>query len=155
MRIALLLLTTLLITGCNEPPPPSAEITSKTLLRTGVAWDQTPYTHYPQGQPELSLLKIHIPARSTLDWHCHLAPNMGYMLSGAIEVENAAGIRVSLKAGDTLAEIVNGLHRGHTTAEPAEILVFYASAKGIPPFTSAGECPPPAPAEGAPGSSAS
>ncbi|HGA2317912.1 TPA: cupin domain-containing protein [Pseudomonas putida] len=147
MRTAPLLLTTLLITGCHTPSPPHTQIESRTLLRTSGAWDQTPYTHYPQGQPELSLLKIHIPARSTLDWHCHLAPNLGYMLGGAIEVENAAGIRVSLKAGDTLAEIVNGLHRGRTAEEPAEILVFYASAKGIPPFTPAAECPPSSSAE--------
>ena len=155
MRIAPFLLAALLITGCDTPSPQHAEIESKTLLQTSVAWDQTPYTHYPQGQPELSLLKIHIPARSTLDWHCHLAPNMGYMLGGSIEVENAAGIRVSLKAGDTLAEIVNGLHRGRTAEEPAEILVFYASAKGVPPFTPSAECPSSSSAEGKPQASAS
>ncbi|WGV22258.1 cupin domain-containing protein [Pseudomonas putida] len=148
MRTALLLLTTLLITGCDKNPPQAASIEAKTLLRTRVAWDQTPYTHYPAGRPELSLMKIRIPAHTTMDWHCHLAPNAGYLLDGQIEVENAAGIRVMLNAGDALAEIVGGLHRGRTAEASAEILMFYAGARGVAPFTPAEECPQPAPKQG-------
>ncbi|MGS7250073.1 cupin domain-containing protein [Pseudomonas anuradhapurensis] len=148
MRTALLLLTAWFIAGCGNTPAHADAIEAKTLLRTQVAWDQTPYTTYPSGRPELSLMKIRIPARTTMDWHCHLAPNAGYLLAGQIEVENAAGIRVMLNAGDALAEIVGGLHRGRTAEAPAEILVFYASATGIAPFTPAEQCPQRVPKQG-------
>jgi hypothetical protein len=74
MRTALLLLTAWFIAGCGNTPAHADAIEAKTLLRTQVAWDQTPYTTYPSGRPELSLMKIRIPARTTMDWHCHLAP---------------------------------------------------------------------------------
>ena len=34
----------------------------ETLLRTSAAWDNIPYTSYPVGAPELTVLRITIPA---------------------------------------------------------------------------------------------
>lgn len=105
----------------------------ETLLQTSHSWDGTPYQAYPIGQPEPTLLKFSIPANTTLPWHTHAAVNVGYVLSGVLFVEkqNSAD-KLVLKAGDTLAELVGIPHRGYTTEQPVELLVFYANTRGLP-----------------------
>ncbi|MEN5305231.1 cupin domain-containing protein [Pseudomonas sp. TWI628] len=141
MRILAILTSALLISGCANLDAEPATLTSNVLLRASNGWDGTPYMRYPDGQPELSLLRIQIPAATSLEWHCHLAPNMGYLVKGEIEVETLDGKRTRVRAGEPLAEIVNRVHRGHTSEQPAELLVFYAGAAGIAPATPASECP--------------
>ncbi|EAN8120826.1 cupin domain-containing protein [Pseudomonas juntendi] len=137
----LALAASILLTGCTSPSigPNGAE--TEVLLRTTSAWDGTPYEAYPKGQPELALLRISIPANTALDWHCHTAPNVGFVMAGELVVETQNGKQRTLKAGDALAEIVGGIHRGFTEEQPAQLLVFYASAPGVPDATPAPLCP--------------
>ncbi|UVM56317.1 chorismate mutase [Pseudomonas sp. B21-012] len=119
-----------LLTGCSTPPAP---LESQVLLRTNTAWDGSPYPRYPDGPAELTLVKIHIPPETTLDWHSHPLPNAGYLLAGELLVETRdSNKQVSIKAGDALAEIVDGVHRGRTGAQAAELIVFYAGSQGVP-----------------------
>ncbi|UVL56709.1 chorismate mutase [Pseudomonas sp. B21-035] len=119
-----------LLTGCSTPPAP---LESQVLLRTNTAWDGSPYPRYPDGPAELTLVKIHIPPETTLDWHSHPLPNAGYLLAGELLVETRdSNKQVSIKAGDALAEIVDGVHRGRTDAQAAELIVFYAGSQGVP-----------------------
>ncbi|MDO7927087.1 cupin domain-containing protein [Pseudomonas sp. KFB-139] len=112
--------------GTNQP-------TSRTLLEATQSWDGTLYKAYPEGQPELSILKITIPANSTLKWHQHPVPNAAYVLSGELTVEaKEGGKSIHIKAGDTLAEMVDIIHRGKTGNTPVELVVFYAGAAGTP-----------------------
>ncbi|GFM66731.1 hypothetical protein PSCICJ_28490 [Pseudomonas cichorii] len=112
--------------GTNQP-------TSQILLEATQSWDGTPYKAYPEGQPELSILKISIPANSTLKWHQHPVPNAAYVLSGELTVEaKEGGKSIRIKAGDTLAEMVDIIHRGKTGNTPVELVVFYAGAAGTP-----------------------
>ena len=46
----------------EHPPAMHAEI----LLQSRASWDGAPYTAYPAGQPELSVLKLTIPYRSNI-----------------------------------------------------------------------------------------
>ncbi|WP_225422587.1 gamma subclass chorismate mutase AroQ [Pseudomonas huaxiensis] len=132
MRLPALLLLLTPLVACAAPTP-HAGIDSRVLLRTTQAWDGSPYTRYPDGQPELTLLKIRIPAHTTLDWHRHPIPNAGYLISGELLVEKPGGGQsLRLKAGDALAEIVDGVHRGKTGSQPAELMVFYAGSEGMP-----------------------
>lgn len=129
----LLLLSLLLpLTGCATPATSTTPETT-VLLSSSKAWDGTTYRSYPTGQPQLTLLKIHIPPHTTLAWHSHPIPNAGYILSGELQVETPDGnASVLLKAGDALAEIVGGVHRGKTTAQATELIVFYAGNTTLP-----------------------
>jgi quercetin dioxygenase-like cupin family protein len=120
------LLTT---TACNAQP---GKLDSTVLLKSTASWDGTAYKAYPAGQPELTLLKINIPAKTTLNWHRHPIPNAAYVASGELEVETQDGSKsIRLKQGDTLAELVDIMHRGKTGDSPVELIVFYAGTPGV------------------------
>jgi quercetin dioxygenase-like cupin family protein len=116
--------------GAAEEPD---AVKVETLLSTQSSWDGTQYSGYPSGQPLITVLKIEVPAHSALPWHKHPIPNAGYVQSGEIIVENAAGKKQSVHAGQVLPETVNSVHRGVTGDQPATLIVFYAGAAGITP----------------------
>lgn len=118
-----------LLSACSSTSP-STPVDAQVLLRASNAWDGSPYTRYATGQPELSLLKIRIAADTTLDWHRHPAPNAGYLLKGDLTVETREGRQIHLRAGDTLAEVVDRVHRGRSGSQGAELIVFYAGTPG-------------------------
>ena len=108
-------------------------VTSEVLLKTESAWDGTAYLRYPDGPPELTVLKITIPPRTELPWHQHPMPNAAYVLSGDLTVERREGGQVKqIKSGDVLPEMVNAAHRGRTGDSPVVLIVFYAGTKGMP-----------------------
>lgn len=111
-----------------------ASVRTENLLTTQKSWDGKTYPVYPQGQPEATVLRITIPAHTTLDWHTHSVMNVGYMLAGTLEVESReTGEKKTIHAGDVLPELVGAIHRGQNPAdEPAVILVFYAGVAGKP-----------------------
>jgi Uncharacterized conserved protein, contains double-stranded beta-helix domain len=133
------MLTTLLgtlaagaLSGCN-PATPAAAIERIVLLQSSASWDDTPYIAYPKTAPELSLLKLKIPANTALDWHTHPIPNAAYILAGELTVESKDSGQVRrFKQGDAVAEMVNITHRGKTGDKPVELIVFYAGSQGIP-----------------------
>lgn len=56
----------------------SATIQTTELLQTSEAWNGTPYTAYPAGKPQLTVMKMTIPPHTSLPWHSHPMPNMAY-----------------------------------------------------------------------------
>ncbi|MEE1924183.1 cupin domain-containing protein [Pseudomonas sp. 148P] len=129
--IALLALL-LPLAGCSTPVVDGKPETT-VLLQASQAWDGTRYQSYPGGQPQLTLLKILIPPRTTLDWHQHPMPNAGYLLAGELLVETHDAKHLTLlKAGDALAETVGRTHRGRTGEQAAELIVFYAGNTTLP-----------------------
>ena len=109
-----------------------AAVNSERLLQTERSWDGATYPAYPAGQPELTLLRITVPAHAALDWHRHPVINVAYLLAGTLEVENrTTGTTKTLRAGEALPEMVGTVHRGRNPGdEPAVILVFYAGVHG-------------------------
>ena len=114
-----------------ESAAPSA-IKSETLVQSTSAWDATPYTRYPDGPPQLSVLRITIAAHTALEWHSHPMPNAGYVLSGELTLEERDGVRKHLVAGEAISETVNRVHRGVTGEASVVLIVFYAGAPGLP-----------------------
>ena len=103
------------------------------LLERSESWDGTPYTAYPSGPPQLTLIRLKIPARTQLPWHTHPMPNAAYIVSGELTVETRAnGASRTLRQGQTLAEMMGTEHRGITGSTPVELLVFYAGTPGMP-----------------------
>jgi quercetin dioxygenase-like cupin family protein len=108
------------------------KIQVKTLLQTDRAWDGKVYRAYPDGQPQVSVLEITIPAQTTMDWHRHPMPNVAYVLSGEIRVETKDGQTAQFRQGQIISETVATTHRGVTSEQPVKLLVFYAGAAGLP-----------------------
>lgn len=128
LLVTLACLSTLACSNTNEKPGIEKEI----LLQSSESWDGTPYASYPEGSPELTLLKLKIPANTELKWHTHPIPNAAYILAGELTVEaQDSGQTQVLKQGQTLAEMVNTVHRGKTGNSPVELIVFYAGSQGI------------------------
>lgn len=111
---------------------PAAKIQVRTLLQTDHAWDGQVYRAYPEGQPQMSVLEITIPAQTTMEWHRHPMPNAAYVLSGEIRVETKDGKTASFRQGQIISETVATTHRGVTGEQPVKLLVFYAGATGLP-----------------------
>lgn len=123
----------LVLAGAACAAPPAASVNEHKLLQTASSWDGVPYRSYPQGQPQISIVKITIPPHTALKWHRHAMPNAAYISAGEIMVEKLSDGRKKLfRQGETIAEIVGDTHRGRTGEQAAELVVFYAGVPGLP-----------------------
>ena len=105
----------------------------ETLVKSDTMWDGTPLPDYPQEKPEITIIKVTIPAKTTLPMHKHPSINAGYMLKGKLTVVSKEGKEKRLQAGDPLIELTNKYHYGKNEGdEDVEIVVFYAGTKGAP-----------------------
>ena len=104
---------------------------SETLLQSGTSWDGTVCKSYPDGMPEMSLLKITVPANTELPWHDHQMPCAAYVLEGEITIEKQTGEKKVFGKGQGFLEVVETVHRGVTGAMPVELIVFYAGVKDM------------------------
>ncbi len=110
-----------------------ASIAVEELVKTTRSWDGKLLRSYPQGQPEITIRRISIPAGARLDTHSHPVINAGVLLSGQLTVVTADDKTLHLKAGDPIVEVVNTSHYGINQGNvPAEIVVFYAGAVEVP-----------------------
>jgi quercetin dioxygenase-like cupin family protein len=115
--------------GMAEERPPVV----KELVKSTRSWNGELLPAYPQGQPEISILRISIPAGTRLDTHIHPVINAGVLISGQLTVVTTDGKTLHLKAGDPIVEVVDTLHYGINPGEiPAEIIVFYCGVVGSP-----------------------
>ena len=97
------------------------------LSKTSSSWDGKALPDYPTGKPEITILRIKIPAGVQLPLHRHPVINAGVLLSGELTVVTEDNKILYLKAGDSIVEVVNKWHYGKNEGnKPAEIIVFYA-----------------------------
>ena len=127
----------LLQPGCGtvrvSPEANEASPVVKELVKTTQSWDGKALPAYPHGQPEITILRISIPAGTQLHTHSHPVINAGVLISGQLTVVTADGKTLHLKAGDPIVEVANTLHYGINQGKvPAEIVVFYAGAIDTP-----------------------
>ncbi|MET3815191.1 cupin domain-containing protein [Pantoea sp. UYEF8] len=101
------------------------------VMRSSQAWNGEEIECYPAGQPELTVMRLSLPANTSLPWHTHPMPNAAFVLSGTLMVEDKqSGEQQTFKAGEALNETVNSAHRGFTLDQPAELVITYAGVKG-------------------------
>jgi quercetin dioxygenase-like cupin family protein len=132
LRTILVVLGALTLQGCSTTAEPT-KIEREILLKSSQSWDNSPYMRYLDATPELTVLKLKIPANTQLPWHIHPIPNAGYALSGELIIESRDnGQTTRVKQGEAVAEMVDIAHRGVTGDEPVELIVFYAGSEGIP-----------------------
>lgn len=105
----------------------------ETLAKSTSSWTGDALPGYPQGAPEVTILKMTIPPKTALPWHKHPFINAGVLLSGELTVVSRDGKTLHLKAGDALVELVDTWHHGINEGDAAaEIIVFYAGIKDLP-----------------------
>ena len=103
------------------------------LAKTGSAWDGGVLPAYAQGAPEITILRITIPAGTSLPLHKHPVINAGVLLKGELTVVTEDNKTLHLKSGEAIVEVVNKWHYGKNEGkDPAEILVFYAGTGETP-----------------------
>ncbi len=103
------------------------------LAKTSVSWDGGPLPDYPNGTPEITILRIRIPPGTRLSLHNHPVINAGLLLEGELTVVTEDDKTLHLKAGDSIVEVVNRWHYGKNEgAKTAELVVFYAGALDTP-----------------------
>ena len=103
------------------------------LVKTSLSWEGRELPEYPEGKPEITILKITIPPHMQLPIHKHPVINAGVLLKGNLTVVTEEDEIMHLKAGDAIAEVVDKWHYGKNEGyEPAEIIVFYAGIKDAP-----------------------
>lgn len=108
----------------------AGNVASVTLVKSSQSWDGSSLPVYPKETPEISVLKITIPAHTKLPLHKHPIINAGYMAKGSLTVVTDENKTLQLKAGDALIEVVDKWHYGVNEGdEEVEIVVFYAGTK--------------------------
>ena len=128
----------LLQSGCalvqtSQETNGAPQIVKEQLVKTTQSWDGKVLPAYPEGQPEVTILRITIPAGALLETHHHPVINAGVLTRGQLTVVTTDGKTLYLKAGDPIVEVVNTAHYGMNQGTiPAEIIVFYAGAVDAP-----------------------
>jgi quercetin dioxygenase-like cupin family protein len=108
-------------------------IVSDVLVKSTRSWDGNQLPKYPEGQPEVTILKITIPAGAKIPLHQHPYINAGVLIKGELTVLTQTGDKLIMTAGDQIVEVVNKWHKGQNSGDiPAEIIVFYAGIEGQP-----------------------
>ena len=109
----------------------SADIEHELILESGTAWNGQPYSEYPSGKPQISVMRMSLPPNSELPWHTHAMPNTAYVLAGQLIIEDKdSGVSHCAKAGEALNETINSAHRGYTLEQGVELVIFYAGVEG-------------------------
>jgi len=103
------------------------------LAKSTISWDGTVLPAYPEGQPEITILRIKIPAGAQLAMHQHPVINAGVLIAGELTVITEDNKTLHLKAGDSIVELVGTKHYGKNEGnQMAEIIVFYAGVVDKP-----------------------
>ena len=133
MRVSLGLILMTLFASSVSAGQIETTVISHTLVKSIHSWDGSQLLSYPEGQPEVTILKITIPVGVTLPLHQHPYINAGVLTKGELRVVSKTGKKLILVAGDPIVELVNTWHFGESSGNvPAEIIVFYAGIKGQP-----------------------
>lgn len=104
---------------------------SEKLIQTQTHWNQQPIQPIHIDHPQVSMLRITIPAGEKLAMHKHPVLNIGYLTKGELTVRSEKGEKLVMKAGDPIVELIDTWHYGESTgSEDAEIVVTYVGEKG-------------------------
>ena len=105
----------------------------KELANSSKEWDGNLLPNYPEGQPEIKVLRIKIPAGVTLPWHYHPVINAAVVLEGSLKLYLKNGTTKTYGSGEALIEVVGTVHAGQAIgSDDVDVLVVYAGAKGMP-----------------------
>ena len=100
------------------------------LIQTDSYWNKQVIKPIHIEHPQVTMLRITIPAGEKLSVHKHPILNIGYLTKGELTVRSENGEVLVLKPGDPIVELVDIWHYGERTgSEDAEIIVTYVGDK--------------------------
>ncbi|MBV1835774.1 cupin domain-containing protein [Acetobacter estunensis] len=103
------------------------------LLQSDHSWNGVAYKPYSSGQPQLTMIRLTIPAHTALPWHTHPCPNAGYVLEGQLTItDRESGKQHTFHKGEAFAESVDDIHRGQSGDTQTVLLLTYAGEVGQP-----------------------
>ena len=103
------------------------------LLQTTSTWDGAKYNKLKIKHPEVTVLKIIIPAGESLKMHKHDLVNVAYIKKGTLTVITDKDEQITVNEGECLPEIIGKYHYGKNSGiEPVELVVFYVGENGTP-----------------------
>lgn len=112
---------------------PSQQVERIELIRTSQSWDGAALPDYPQGRPELVVMKYVFPAGQKLDLHHHPVMNYGILVQGELTIIRQDGMEKTVHEGEAVVEMVNSIHHGENRGtKPAILYMFYLSQKEQP-----------------------
>lgn len=113
--------------------PAAAQAQVETLGVMTHTWDGAK-TYYPEGEVEITSIRITMAPGSKLPFHCHPVPIIGYVTKGNLRVEKLSGEYHDFTAGDTINEVQDTWHRGVnlSDSEIVELVGFYLGQAGTP-----------------------
>ena len=101
------------------------------LVQSTKSWNGNLMPKFPEGQPEVTILKITIQPGVKLPMHQHPVINAGVLLEGELTVVTKSGQKLEMKSGDPIIEVVDTWHYGFVSGEkPAVIFVVYVGKEG-------------------------
>jgi quercetin dioxygenase-like cupin family protein len=127
MKQHLLALSLLLaIPSALYPESYDSSVQVQENLSTTTTWDGASI-HYPPGTAKVAGAIVTLAPGAETGWHMHPVPCLALILEGELLVELKDGRTKKLKAGDTLAEVINTPHNGKNIGKVTlKIAVFYA-----------------------------
>ena len=101
------------------------------LIRTSQSWDGAMLPNFPQGQPELRVIRLDFPVGAKTGWHHHTVVNYGIVQQGDLTIVCQDGSERTFHEGEPLVEVIGTIHRGENRGKKPVILVmFYYSEPG-------------------------
>ncbi len=114
----------------NNTSSETCAISSETLIQTGTHWNKQAIKPIHIECPQITMLRITVPAGKKLAMHKHPILNIGYLTKGELTVRSEDGNVLVLKPGDPIVELVDAWHYGESTGtDDAEIVVTYVGDK--------------------------
>ena len=120
----------LILSACILMSSEAYAANSETLVQTDAHWNKQSIKPIHIEHPQITMLRITIPAGEKLAMHKHPILNIGYLTKGELTVRSENGDVLVLKPGDPIVELVDIWHYGESTgSEDAEIVVTYVGDK--------------------------
>ena len=101
------------------------------LIRTSQSWDGAFLPDFPQGRPELRVIRLDFPVGAKTGWHHHTVVNYGIVQQGELTIVCQDGSERTFREGEPLVEVIGTIHRGENRGKKPVILnMFYFSSLG-------------------------
>ena len=107
------------------------KIKTTELIRTSQSWDGAMLPDFPQGQPELRVIRLDFPVGAKTGWRHHTVVNYGIVQQGDLTIVCQDGSERTFHEGEPLVEVIGTIHRGENRGRKPVILnMFYYSEPG-------------------------
>ena len=107
------------------------DIKTTELIRTSQSWDGAQLPVFPQGQPELRVVRLDFPIGAKTGWHHHTVVNYGIVQQGELTIVCQDGTEKTFHEGDAIVEVIGTIHRGENRGtKPVILNMFYFSEPG-------------------------